>query len=71
MALRSSSAQLHWEKVKEFFAITLPVQIGDHFIANYAHERCGTDPSKKTLARAPDLDPLAPLGSGAPGNECN
>jgi len=35
--------QLHWERVKEFFAITLAIQTGDHFIAHYATERARYD----------------------------
>eukprot|EP00668_Euglena_longa_P026017 GGOE01032539.1.p1 GENE.GGOE01032539.1~~GGOE01032539.1.p1 ORF type:complete len:495 (+),score=110.54 GGOE01032539.1:193-1485(+) len=39
MCDHSGSPQLHWEKVKEFFAITLPIKTGDHFIANYQTQR--------------------------------
>nr|AIG53838.1 phytochelatin synthase [Euglena gracilis] len=39
MCDHSGSPQLHWERVKEFFAITLPIKTGDHFIAHYEQER--------------------------------
>ena len=31
--------QLHWEKVKEFFTITLPIRVGDVFVESYSKER--------------------------------